>query len=852
MNIDEITKKLKEAFDKPLKDGERRRLIFWMDRDHEFVDMIDEININNVKIHKWTESNHFYTKYLLEEIDPASHYLIYTTNDINNEDNWLWDTVQYSQTFYADKISLLMNDLGIDPSLRSVVKQFEKFFNNRKLYSKFKSYALTSYSIENIEVGIMSACCNLRTPEFEGVLKAILMDDLDEQNNKHIQAMAKFFDPQVFWKYVRDRYGYNPSSPSLKTLLIHLTVTALSHAVDVKYLDVVKHYIASTNRSNSYVFIDHWMHHRSDSEKYHEIAEWIEQEIRLPDIVNDLPVEVFKQADTFPYFDKAIIIYIVNSLEEKREDYDQYIKLINHRRAKHFYPEFKNIYEALYQAVHMSAFYHQHATGIPQGQAVDMLRAYVADYSKMDTYYRKFYVAFDREAHSEILKKLRGLVEHLYTHWFMGELSSHWSMAVESEMKQHWALLGIRNQQHFFKDLIAPRIRNGERIFVIISDALRYEAGMEVAERLNSETSGSCEIEPMLSVVPSITKLGMASLLPYNSLDIDFDGRVLVDQKTTSSLDNRKEILASKINESTAVHIPEFKAMSRAERREFFKGKKLVYLYHDVIDATGDHASTELNTFTAVDKAIDEIIESVKVIRDDLGGTNIIITADHGFIYQREALEESDKIQKEELHAIEVKRRYMLSQKKKQVPGVLDISLDSIINNEHNLTAYVPRATIRYKIQGSGVNYVHGGASLQEIVIPLIQYKNLRASQKNSKEVKKVDLKLTTTTRRITNSIFHLDFFQTEKVEDKIVPRTVVIYMTDESGSSISNEEIVICDRTSDNPEERTFRLRFALKTLPYDKNKSYDLIIKDEETKVIVEKVPFKINLGIVSDFDF
>ncbi|MDG2703280.1 BREX-1 system phosphatase PglZ type A, partial [Vibrio parahaemolyticus] len=148
--------------------------------------------------------------------------------------------------------------------------------------------------------------------------------------------------------------------------------------------------------------------------------------------------------------------------------------------------------------------------------------------------------------------------------------------------------------------------------------------------------------------------------------------------------------------------------------------------------------------------------------------------------------------------------------------------------------------------------FVHGGASLQEIVVPLLTFKNKRTGQKGAKAIKKVDIKLTNTTRKITNSIFNLEFFQTEKVEDKTTPRTVVIYMADEDGSVISNEETIIGDRPFDNPADRTFKLRFVLKSISYDRNKIYYLTIRDTETSVVVEKIPFNINLGIISDFDF
>ncbi|WP_342193880.1 BREX-1 system phosphatase PglZ type A [Paenibacillus uliginis] len=850
--MDEVKKALQEAFIQPLNEGEQRKIVFWFDKDQEFAEYINEISIDNIMVHTLTEGNSFYTKVLLEEEDPTSHYLIYSNLDLSMEDNWLLDTILYSRTFYADKISLIMNELNIDPSLRSAVKKYEKFFGSKDRVRKFKGFEVLKFTQETLELVMMSALCNLKTPDFEDVLKVALMDTLNDSQNKYLDLITKYVGLDVFWNAVAERYGYEQDQKSLKTLFIHLTVTALSHAVNEERLTLVKNYIATRNKSNALVFIDHWMHHKSDYQVYDKYAEIAEKEIKLSDIVNQLPIEEFKVADTFPYFDKAIIIYIANSLGERLEDYEAYTKLINLRRAKHYYERYQPIYDALYYTVKMFEFYKKYSMGIPKAQAVDMYRAYVSDYHQMDMNYRKFYVAYDNDSNSEMLKKLKTMVENLYTNWYMGELCANWSAAVQDEMKSSWVLPGVQNQKDFYRSFVAPKIHNGDRVFVIISDALRYEIAMELADRLNSEMTGACDIQPLLGVVPSVTKMGMASLLPHKSLEIDLNGNVLVNGKSSKGMDNRIGILQGAVTDSTAIHFQELKNMNKAGRRETFKGKKLVYIYHDSIDATGEKASTEVYTFTAVDRAIDELYDTVKIIKDDLSGTNIFITADHGFVYQRDALEESDKIEKEGIQALEVKRRHLLSQEKRERIGLLDINMDTLIKNEHQITTYVPKATIRFKIQGAGANFVHGGASLQEIVVPLIQFKNIRSGQKNSREIEKVDVKLTNTTRKITNSLFNLTFFQTEKVEDKRVPRIVKIYMVDDADNVISNEEMLICDRISDKPDERTFKLRFALKSMPYDKSKNYYLVTIDAETNVIVEKTSFTINLGIVSDFDF
>lgn len=853
MNMKQIESALQDIFNQPLVEGEQRRIVFWMDKEKAFSEEIGRLILQNVIVHTLTDRNQFRTKFMLEEEDPSSSYLIYTDQELSVEENWLADTVLYSKTFYADRVSLVLNDLQIDTSLRGVIKKYERFFENKERYRKFQAFGIESYTKETIELAMLGVLCNVKAPDFEAVLRAVLMDTLVDDENNYLEALAKFFDLNTFWRHVEDRYGYERETKTLKTLFIHLVMTAFSHAVDTSHLASVELFIAKKNRANCLVFTDHWMHHRTDSVVFDEYAEMAEQEIGLSGILQSISIDNFKQAEVFPSIDKAVLIFIANGLMGNLEDYGEYTKLIKLRRAKHFYGRYASLYEALYYAVKMHEFRKEHdAQGILQGEAMDLYHAYEKEYYKMDTYYRKFYVAFDKENNHELLKKLKEIVEHLYTNWFLGELGSRWTQLVRSEMVAEWSLSGVVAQQDFYSSIISPHIYREERAFVIISDAMRYEVGVELGERLNTETTGMCRLDSMLGVVPSVTKLGMAALLPHRELDVDEAGRVLVNGTSSAGIENRRKLIKEAVHDSMAVKFQEIMAMNKAGRRETFKGKKLIYIYHDAIDATGDNASTEQYTFNAVEQAIEQLYDLVKIIRDDLSGTNIYITADHGFLYQREALPESDKIEKAQMDTIEVKRRHMLSKEYTEVQGQLAIGLSSIIKNQQQLTAYLPNGTIRNRMQGTGVNFVHGGASLQEIVVPLLSFKNIRAGQKGARSIVKADIKLTSTMRRITNSIFTLDFFQTEKVWEKMNARTVVAYMTDEQGNVLSNEETIIGDRVFENPADRTFKLRFVLKSILYERDKTYYLIIKDTETGIETDRIPFSINLGIVSDFDF
>ena len=227
--------------------------------------------------------------------------------------------------------------------------------------------------------------------------------------------------------------------------------------------------------------------------------------------------------------------------------------------------------------------------------------------------------------------------------------------------------------------------------------------------------------------------------------------------------------------------------------------------------------------------------------------------SDHGFIYKRGNIMESDKISKGSIEDAYENRRFVLSTKTLELDGTLTFDMEYLLGPGTSLKYISPRGVNRFKVQGTGANYVHGGTSLQEILIPVIKFKNDR-SKDSKNEVTKVDVKLTSITRKITNTISYLEFFQTEKIEDKRVPLRLKVYFVDEENNRISNENIIIADSKSETYEDRSFREKFVLKNRKYDKTKKYYLIMEDEEETVerIYDKIPFIIDIAISDDFGF
>lgn len=852
MDLNQIEETLKKRFNRTLEDYEVRRIIFWQDQKGEFKDDWNTLELENVKFEELKLNNQFSVKYLLESTDTTSTYLIYTNLDLNSPKNWLLDTVLYSDVFTARRVDILMDELQIDSSLKSVMEDYEAFFEVKSYFQKFKKYGKTEYNKEKIETRIISVLCDLSVPNYEQALRNILMDTLDDVGNRYLKLIKDYFSIDRFWEIIKNKFDYTRDPKSLKTLFMHLSITSLSISMDVNRLDRIRNFIANRNQNDCYVFIDHWMNHKDDIKVFEKYVKEVEAELDLRTLITNMEVRHYKDTEIFPIIDRAIIDYIANSVLGDLESYEEYLNLIDLRRTKHFYKKYESIYNVLYYAIQIVRFKNQYTHGIPKDNALNMFKDYYTSYYQMDSYYRKFYLAYDTSKKYEFINKLQEKIEYIYTNWYLGGLSAHWSQAVRENLANNWKISGIKKQQDFYRTNVLERLKNGERIFVIISDAMRYEIGVSLSERIEQETLGEIKIEPMLGVVPSITKLGMAALLPHQTLTIDDTGYVMIDGQRIEGYIARKNYIQSKVDDSIVVKHDDFSNMNLTNKRELFKGKKLIYIYHDKLDSIGDNSPSENQIFKAAEDTLDDLMNTINSIRNELSGTNIFITADHGFLYQRNPLVESDKIASGLDKPIESKKRYTLSRKRQDVDGQIHLGLSEILSIESDLNVYVPNGAIRNRIQGPGSNFVHGGASLQEIVVPLIFYKNKRPHQKNVTQFEKVKVEYTSQTKRITNKLFSLRFFQNERVMDKRIPVTVEVYFEDYKGNIISNVETIIADKSTNNPSEREFIMNFALETMQFDKSKNYYLIIKDIETDQITSKIPFEISLGISTDFDF
>lgn len=857
MNLKEVNRVLQETFNKELKYGKKRHIVFWYDEEGEFLEDINELELNQVRIWKLTPNNLFATKYELEKVDLHSHFLIYAnmSKPLPRED-WLLDIYKYSYEFATDKVTVIMRDLGItNDSLRPVFKRYAKFFNNKERYAMFNSYQIAYETEEQIDIAVLATLCKCSLCNLDNVIKTLFREHTSD-TQKSWANIQKFGDEEVFWGLVEKYYGFSLQDKTIETLAVFFMFTHLAESLTINIPTTWLKYI-SKRPANCIVLMDQFMHHSNDQLAYNRLADKIGAAVKIDQYIKDWEVNDYIKSETFRVFDENIIQSISNQLLNEIHQYDAYIELIGGRRALHWYSEFQNEYDAVYHAVLLFKKVNELDYFIRQQSPYEMFKTYTEDYYVIDTAYRKFYTAFDQLENKDRLMLLKEKVENLYVNWYLDELSIKWSDSIEEELKEHWLIPSLEHQQQFFGSFVQPFIDKGERLFVIVSDALRFEAAKELCNLLNNERKASTEIIAMQGNIPSYTDLGMASVLPRKELVIvekeNGKAEVHIDQLKASNTENRSKVLLEYCEDSVAIQYKELIEMNRQSFRENLAGKKIVYIYHNSIDARGDHSVTEREVFNAVEDAFKEIRWLVNQLVNSVSASNIIITADHGFIYSRDALHASDKVTKNIEQADIEKRRFIISNNDLSLEGTMNFSMDYILGKGSGKYAVVPRGANRFAVQGAGANYVHGGAMLQEVVIPVIKFKNDR-SKLSKNEVRKVEVKLTSITRKVTNMITYLEFFQTEKTEGKVKPLRIKTYFVDDEGNRISNENIIIADSQSSKPEERSFKEKFVFKSMIYNKATKYYLIVEDEEEtfETIYDKIPFTIDIAISNDFGF
>lgn len=835
LNLKQIVDKLNGEFQ-----SDERKLVFWYDANAEFAEDIDSLELENAKVLKIEPNNQFQTKYFLECEDKTTNYLVYAPfAKPPLIENHLADTIRYSKEFFADRASLIVLDLGMSAGCKAVVQRYISFFANEERFQKFKELDIENYNETTITTGIMSVICKSKAASFEEVMRCILTDD-DFDNNAYLAEFEKYNLTGDFWKQVEAAFGYNDSNPSLKKLIITMFVTYASKVIHEE-LPKAWEPFKSYKYGNIVTFLDNVMNSYIYKDRFDEISETVYNTLDAKTHLAKMDVESLIDCNIFAGADELIIGWILARLEN--EDVGAKLgektiyEICSDRRKKHFGAKFSNEYSIAENACYiLSAGAYK-----PISDIRTIAKNYTGQAYKIDSKYRYFYYYLDKIEDSSRFEKLRDLVENVYTNEFLNKITANWTD--EFELAQ--GDTGLLLQRDFFREYVSSA---KERTVVIISDALRYEVAYSLFERLQSDEKCAASITAMQGVLPSYTPLGMAALLPHNTIEYNDSFDVLIDGKICASTEQRGAHLKSYKPNSKCIQFDELKNMKQAELRNVFTGQDVVYVYHNQVDARGDAAKTENEVFIACGEAIEEIHVLIRRLSSQANTHHFLITADHGFIYKRDKIKVCDKISGVSSKSNSVGQRYAISNEPIVEDGVSGISLGKVLGNQDSRTVSYPIASDIFKVAGAGQNYVHGGCSPQEMLIPVIDVK----VERGKKETSNAQIELIALSNKITNLITAFDFVQTEPVSDIVKEAKYRLYFISDSNEKISNENICCADKKETDSTKRMFRFSFSFKNKKYDKSKKYYLVVYDYNNDVEVQRYEMIIDIAFADDFGF
>lgn len=860
MSTESIQFSLRERFAAPLPEFYKRRIVFWQDEDREFEAMLDELVIPDVKIIKLTGTNNFAVKKLLLHDDLTSNYLIYNPFSYSQpQDDWLRDIELFSEEYRADFISMQMSELNIaaSPAMRKTVKLYGKFLESKDRRQKLRKIGREYQTPLQLHIDIMAVLAGLNGGSAQDVFIAVLAAGLDEENNAVLNNIKKFGNIDAFWQLVRKYTGYiYEEEKTLGFFASHVLLTALAQTMNTSVLKGLERFISDSNKAYCYSIVHEWRNHEDNSSLW-EMCRNVEQELQLPSRFEKQDIETLLTADIFPSIHEAILKRFFSEAADHVVKTELMLKTAENRRTSGWIENFRYYYDCLYYIAKMQEFYQENAAGFHIVEPKAIWNLYTEKAYEMDSFYRHFHYAFGcslKDSNTLLEDKLKhaaDYVEALYQNWYLKEFTGCWTNAIADNLASLGYVSEIAKQRDFYSHYVRPLAGKNSRAFVIISDALRYEVAAELCDTIIRTTKGTAKLDAVQAVFPSITKFGMASLLPGRKLSVNENMDVLVEGMPTRSTAEREKVLCASNPSSVAVQYSDVLNMKRSERRELVSGKEVVYIYHNTIDAIGDKAPTEKKVFEACEDAMQELSNILRIVINDMQGTDVFIAADHGFLYTYSPLSEGEKVAKSAFsgEVYEVGRRYAITEPNTSADFLIPVQLDGEISGTP-IKGFTPQDSTRIKISGGGENYVHGGVSLQEIVVPVITFKNLRTTSKKYVEVSNAELKLLSESRKVSNLLFSLDFFQRQPIGDKVQPCAYSVYMTDDEGLVISDRQTIIADRTSTNASERVFRVRFNLKAGAYDKNKIYRLIIANDTD--VPEEIEFHIDIAFADDFGF
>jgi hypothetical protein len=466
------------------------------------------------------------------------------------------------------------------------------------------------------------------------------------------------------------------------------------------------------HRDRCWNFVTRWQNDRTYKQAYARLADELQVRYDLTRWAVGLPHDVgLTLRDTFANVQQALWTHIEKTLDSLASEDEWRSWLQAHdgpiaARADDFWaregrdPGWRLLALArdLFTAVHWVRQQLDRLT-----RPSEVLRSYAEGWYCTDQDYRRLREALDASPRSH--DRLRDRCARSYRD-MLRRMNDRFCTLLEAEGR--WPSQALPAQDAFWAQAIGE-LKRGRRVAIMFVDALRYELGQELREALESENAGDRrQLTARLAAIPTVTPIGMAALLPggdRRQVAYSDDWEVTIeDSGNLKDKGARRQWLEQHLKGVAFYNLEELLNTPTDRIPEV-----AAYIVFDTtLDAVGETASQlAWNTFGKLLQSVKKGVHKLLA----LGVNEVHVVADHGFLLLDE-VGEHEKVSVRTVSAPAKKSRYLVGphlgkteQLRFPVPGSRD------------LVAWFPRGIGCFRTPGP-YNYVHGGLSLQELVVP--------------------------------------------------------------------------------------------------------------------------------------
>jgi len=799
---------------------EDHQVVFWHDPEAQFQLEYGLLDINDCVKHQLGNGD-FQFKNQIYSASKSDKFLIYHAGPLpKDEENYLLDVILSCKNFMADKISDLLTEFNLNDEYRSLLEENTNFFKSKERIKRITGFLPQIDDKKEFGFAMLAS-----------VLK-VGMDDFDIV----LQGLISGYHNDGKWEELL-RLGLESKYLSLLRLYLSFAGPDSTPSEHIKFI------FQQYDKDSIRLFLDRWRRDLNYQEEYITISNEIFDRVFLPRL-SDFGVSIWN-TDLFKEIDRSLLLTKYKPNIESGGDIAKVLESIKARKSTYWYPKYSNTYNALEAACQ---FFLAIQSFTLQSDLERLVENYAKSDFKIDQYYRKYYYYKRSVELNNDFEVLDNRIDSYYENDFLERINIAYCKAIASSKPD---LVTLTNQDQFFISYVSPLIEKGNKVAVLISDAFRYEIGHEFVTSLNSENRFNATIDYGLSLSPSFTQLGMSALLPHSEIELNVDATCRVDGVVTNSLLNREKLLKVVNNDSKCLEVRQFRDLNTSAIRDLLKDVTLVYIYSNVVDKVGDTRLTERDTFQSVHDEQNNLKDIVKKIASS-NFTNIMITADHGFIYRSKPIDEGQKIiSDDKTNFLYKNRRFAFAEE-----SIDDNRLIGFKPNElsckHDHHIVFPNALNVFKVSGAGMQFLHGGLSIQEMVIPFIK---IRKERKEVFDAKSVDVEVLSFPRRISGYQTIVNVLQRDAVGDKVLPKHCKIGFYSEEEVSLSEQKEVVFDNKDTEIRNREQKLVFSLASEIYNyQNKKISFIIyeKDEKFNHYTPYLKREIQVFISEEKDF